>query len=1531
MSKTKKRWSVMLAVVMMLSVFQGWFGGQVLGVVSEAQQGETSLLAEVILSDPGFETAGSASPPVGWALSEASQWNGMFGSSEEAYAGARSVYITRTGGTGWLYMQHVNRVTLTPGLDYRLSAWVKVDDPQMSGQPLLNLDFYGDTINPATDDYWVGALNQRLDATEMTGDWQQLVLDFQMPAGAQEAIVYLVLDGVGTVHFDEVQLVEQPVAGNGDYLLWTPANQTDVWTRTSEPPTEAAEPALLFDMAAREYQSRQVMAHGQDGSASITAVTASDLVSGSHTIPASDLQILVQHYVEVTVLTNNAYGPGQYPDALVPLAEYLALHGSIEVPEDENQAIWLTVYTDAATPAGIYQGELTLTINGEASEVPVAVRVRDFALPAENHAQTAFAIWGWMLPYGYPGLIEGSEDYWQLMRNYYDFLLDYHVTPTDLPIPADDYEDFVAQAAAYVNDPRVSAYRLPYTVGDFENGRAADLVADLDAAGLLEKAYYYLGQEIDEPTPAMYPLVNQRSQQIAAIDPDLRHIVTTGLHDDLIDDVNTFSPQFHEFLDEDYLSRAHLHQAAGGHMWWYGCVSPKHPYPTYHLDDDLLTARLASWMQHAYGIEGNLYWAVNIYQKYDGTQYVARDIWHDPLAFPGANGDGYLLYPGAKYGIDGPIATLRLQTIRDGNQDYEYLRLLEERVAQAAAALGVTVDAADVLQVYYDRLFADVRTFLKDGDRFGDVRRDIADLIEALDAEPAVLITVIDDPADWSKKEIQVYAAQGATVTIDGQTATAAAIPGNPDTSLYVRVVDVAVGDNTIAIEITKGGVTQSLTRHILVRDRTLEPVYVKQVVQAFTDASSLAGIVAEHGAVVQGLSTEHAGEGVHSLRVSLPHVTGEAYPGFSLPMPTATQDVSAAHALVLDVYNDASSNIDLFVKWFDGNGQASDHKLATLQPGANTVTLLLEGLDPQLDRANIASLLFWTHAGNQARDLYIGDIHLLVADALAIQQREIGFTPILPELTDRLDGSSIWTLPQTLNYRQGNTEAEAVYDVRYSEDHLYLAVHVEDAEVVDADTVELFIDGYGGDGNYTPLTSHYAFAYGGDQVKAYGAGNLATAGIAYRFEPTNDGYTWQAAIPFRTLGFHPSAGKVVRFSLQIVDATADKPSAGRLGTTEPKATDASSLDGWADKVFADAGTLVPFVVKEAAAAGSIVIDGMLDEEAWELPLLLGHHTYGTVSDPGNQANLGLSWDHMYLYAAFDVTDSLVHAPQERPVWEESSVELFIDGDWTKGARNERAPQYTFRYNDEQVYLNGSPMADRAGILHATQRTDAGYRVEAAIPWSAIGGMTPQVEKPFGLTAHVNFYQDSGGVYVRGLTVNGLQDGTTTANYMPVQLMTRDSEAGTDQPAQSSEVITRAEFVHLLLQTLSAQATVDHAREGTATFADAAQIEDWAIAPMQQAWEAGWLSGYADGRVRAHEAITRAEMAVLLARVLGLNVTSAGTVYADQASIPPWAQEAVHAVTDAGLLGGHADGQFHALQIVTRSQAEAVIGRLQAR
>ena len=84
-------------------------------------------------------------------------------------------------------------------------------------------------------------------------------------------------------------------------------------------------------------------------------------------------------------------------------------------------------------------------------------------------------------------------------------------------------------------------------------------------------------------------------------------------------------------------------------------------------------------MMYDYGIDGMLYCSANKCGYYAGTTIDSielYDIWNG-YTDSETPGDMMLLYPGESYGVEGPIGSIRMETIREGSEDYEYLWMLE--------------------------------------------------------------------------------------------------------------------------------------------------------------------------------------------------------------------------------------------------------------------------------------------------------------------------------------------------------------------------------------------------------------------------------------------------------------------------------------------------------------------------------------------------------------------------------------------------------------------------------------------------------------------------------------------------------------------------------------------------------------------------------------------------------------------------------------------------------------------------------------
>ncbi len=245
------------------------------------------------------------------------------------------------------------------------------------------------------------------------------------------------------------------------------------------------------------------------GSDTTVTATASDLAGPNGAkIPASAVAFFYQRYVNVSRPPQNSkYLSGWWPDAVVP---------SNQVPAgaNGNNAFMVTVRIPANQPAGVYSGSVTLTGGGAPTTVPVTLTVWGFSIPVVP--STVGAFWPW-----YPLAAQaenvkwGTPEFKTRMDAYYNYQMDHRVMPNYPPIIGDpgpgpyyaspgeaEPDAYIAQIAAYVNDPRVVKFQMPsYARGDQTNSITVD-TAKLDKVatylrqqGLINKAYFYVGDE----------------------------------------------------------------------------------------------------------------------------------------------------------------------------------------------------------------------------------------------------------------------------------------------------------------------------------------------------------------------------------------------------------------------------------------------------------------------------------------------------------------------------------------------------------------------------------------------------------------------------------------------------------------------------------------------------------------------------------------------------------------------------------------------------------------------------------------------------------------------------------------------------------------------------------------------------------------------------------------------------------------------------------------------------------------------------
>ena len=100
--------------------------------------------------------------------------------------------------------------------------------------------------------------------------------------------------------------------------------------------------------------------------------------------------------------------------------------------------------------------------------------------------------------------------------------------------------------------------------------------------------------------------------------------------------------------------------------------------------------RLLPYYCFKYDVEAYEFWGID-WLTYDPYEFGWHSFIHQSgepgksswVRYP--NGDGFLAYPGASIGHDGPVSSIRLEQAREGVEDYEYLYLLRSLVRKAKA------------------------------------------------------------------------------------------------------------------------------------------------------------------------------------------------------------------------------------------------------------------------------------------------------------------------------------------------------------------------------------------------------------------------------------------------------------------------------------------------------------------------------------------------------------------------------------------------------------------------------------------------------------------------------------------------------------------------------------------------------------------------------------------------------------------------------------------------------------------------------
>lgn len=420
--------------------------------------------------------------------------------------------------------------------------------------------------------------------------------------------------------------------------------------------------------------------------------------------------------------------PGWRPEAILPLRPF-------DIPGGRTQTVWINFHATENVRPGVYRGEAIVRAqDAPESRLPIRLRVYGFALPRAPRMKTAFALMD-----GYTRAAYGAITP-ELRRRLLDLMLEHRLNPDDIsrtepPAIADllyarERGLTAFNIANMVPPPKGNPLWVCYAeknayAPDFPqtlSARVDSYVQELRKQGLSKLAYFY---GFDERGPEYDELIRKICRHLKERYPEVSTFTTAGY---MYEKRRQAPPNDQDYMDwycpltpkYDRELSARL-RAQGKQVWWYVCCGPRHPYANFAaIDYPTIEGRLLGWMTYGYQADGLLYWHVNAWHP---NKVIEGDdpylAWRAPDMW-GMTGDGCLTYPLR----DGPVSSIRLEAVRDGLEDYDYLALLADREGRPAA------------EAYVAKLVTSLTEFNRDPAALARVRQAIAERLEAAASRP---------------------------------------------------------------------------------------------------------------------------------------------------------------------------------------------------------------------------------------------------------------------------------------------------------------------------------------------------------------------------------------------------------------------------------------------------------------------------------------------------------------------------------------------------------------------------------------------------------------------------------------------------------------------------------------------------------------------------------------------------------------------------------------------------------------------------
>lgn len=415
---------------------------------------------------------------------------------------------------------------------------------------------------------------------------------------------------------------------------------------------------------------------------------------------------------------------GWWPDILPPMAD------TFRLTEGKSQGLFIRCKVPEDAGAGLYRATLSVydADGREIKKAYIFVTVWDFALPVETSCKTAFGLSDYDI-YATHKLYSGDD--WVLYSKYYDFMLENRICAYRPP-----YELTDSRVDAYLSDPRVNNFLVSGNYGGAKE-RTADELREIYAKisqndEWMKKAMFYV---TDEPS-CEADILSMASQKefIDSIWKDARILVPQ--HVDQIYEPGQSPVDFYKGEDMMYYTTKYstvpcpsyrmfrdYGNLEGEEVWYLQYAKDKYGTLVDRMNSLRDEGRELWWYSTGFKISWtfdhvrSLFWSQYDYD-FEGILYFLMNEWNSVMGKKAGPSTGLLVYPGSQYKVDGPIPCVRCEVVRDGIEDFEYLKMIEKAFGRETAL------------EYCHRISTSVDVFPDDGRAINDVRVEMGELLQ---------------------------------------------------------------------------------------------------------------------------------------------------------------------------------------------------------------------------------------------------------------------------------------------------------------------------------------------------------------------------------------------------------------------------------------------------------------------------------------------------------------------------------------------------------------------------------------------------------------------------------------------------------------------------------------------------------------------------------------------------------------------------------------------------------------------------------